>query len=86
MGLRYAELVYNGQWFTTLREALDAFVNVTEQNLTGMVRFKLYKGNVILAGRKSPYSLYREDIVTFEEDDVYNQDDADGFISSSVCR
>jgi argininosuccinate synthase len=80
VGLRYAELVYNGQWFTTLREALDAFVQTTEQNLTGVVRFKLYKGNLILAGRKSPYSLYRADIVTFEAEQVYDQSDANGFI------
>lgn len=80
VGLRYAELVYNGQWFTPLREALDAFVQSTERNLTGHVRLKLYKGNVILAGRKSPYSLYREDYVTFDADDVYNQADAHGFI------
>ncbi len=80
VGLKYAELVYNGQWFTPLREALDAFVQSTEQNLTGAVRLKLYKGNVILAGRKSPFSLYREDYVTFDEDDVYNQADAEGFI------
>lgn len=80
VGLRFAELVYNGQWFTPLREALTAFVNYTERNITGTVRLKLYKGNVILAGRKSPYSLYREDYVTFDEDDVYNQADAEGFI------
>lgn len=80
VGLRYADLVYNGQWFTPLREALDAFVQSTEQNITGTVRFKLYKGNAILVGRKSPYSLYREDYVTFDEDDVYNQQDAEGFI------
>ncbi len=80
IGLRYADLVYNGQWFTPLREALDAFVKVTEENMTGTVRFKLYKGNAILVGRKSPYSLYREDYVTFDEDDVYNQKDAEGFI------
>ena len=80
VGLRYADLVYNGQWFTPLREALDAFVQSTEQNITGDVRLKLYKGNVILAGRRSPYSLYREDYVTFDEDDVYNQADAEGFI------
>ncbi len=80
VGLRYAELVYNGQWFTPLRKALDAFVQTTEQNITGVVRLKLYKGNVILAGRKSPHSLYREDYVTFDEDDVYNQADAEGFI------
>ena len=80
VALRYAELVYNGQWFTPLREALDAFVRVTEENMTGTVRFKLYKGNAILVGRKSPFSLYREDYVTFDEDDVYNQKDAEGFI------
>ncbi len=80
VGLRYAELVYNGQWFTPLRRALDAFVQDTEQNLTGVVRLKLYKGNLILAGRKSPYSLYREDIVTFEAEQVYDQADANGFI------
>jgi argininosuccinate synthase len=80
VGLRYAELVYNGQWYTPLREALDAFVQTTEQTLTGTVRLKLYKGNIILAGRKSPYSLYREDYVTFEGDQVYNQADANGFI------
>ena len=80
VGLRYAELVYNGQWYTPLREALDAFVQTTEQTLTGTVRLKLYKGNIILAGRKSPYSLYREDYVTFEGDEVYNQADANGFI------
>ena len=80
VGLRYADLVYNGQWFTPLREALDAFVQSTERNMTGTVRMKLYKGNAILVGRKSPFSLYREDYVTFDEDDVYNQQDAEGFI------
>ena len=80
VGLRYAELVYNGQWFTPLRRALDAFVQTTEQNITGTVRLKLYKGNAILVGRKSPHSLYREDYVTFDQDDVYNQADAEGFI------
>ena len=80
IALRYAELVYNGQWYTPLREALDAFVRVTQQTMTGQVRLKLYKGNLILAGRRSPYSLYREDFATFGEDDVYNQADAEGFI------
>ena len=80
VGLKYAELVYNGQWFTPLREALDAFVQATETTITGAARFKLYKGNAILVGRKSPHSLYREDYVTFDEDDVYNQKDAEGFI------
>jgi len=77
---KYAELVYNGQWYTPLREALDAFVDVTQRTVTGTVRLKLYKGNIILVGRKSPYSLYREDFATFGEEDVYNQQDAEGFI------
>jgi argininosuccinate synthase len=77
---KYAELVYNGLWFTPLREALDAFVDVTQRNVTGTVRLKLFKGNITLAGRKSPYSLYREDFATFGEEDVYNQQDAEGFI------
>ncbi len=77
---KYAELVYNGMWYTRLREALDAFVDVTQQQVTGTVRLKLYKGNLILAGRKSPTSLYREDYASFGEEDVYNQKDAEGFI------
>jgi argininosuccinate synthase len=80
IALKYAELVYNGQWFSPLREALDAFVDVTQRQVTGEVRLKLYKGNVILVGRRSPYSLYREDYATFGEEDVYNQHDAEGFI------
>lgn len=80
LAVKYAELVYNGQWYTRLREALDAFVRVTQENVTGTVRLKLYKGNVIVAGRKSPYSLYREDYASFGEEDVYNQKDAEGFI------
>jgi argininosuccinate synthase len=79
IALKFAELVYNGQWFTPLREALTAFVNRTEETVTGTVRLKLYRGNLILAGRKSPYSLYRQDIVTFEEGD-YDHADAQGFI------
>ena len=78
---RYAELVYFGQWFTPLREALDAFVNQTQQTVTGEVRLKLYKGNLINAGITSPYSLYSEQIATFGEDEVYNQKDAAGFIN-----
>ncbi|MBN1995768.1 MAG: argininosuccinate synthase [Anaerolineae bacterium] len=80
IALKYAELVYNGQWYTPLREAFDAFVNATQRNMTGTVRLKLYKGSVILAGRRSPYSLYREDFATFGEEDVYDQKDAEGFI------
>ncbi len=78
---KYAELVYNGQWFTPLRYAMDAFVDATLTRVTGKVRLKLYKGNVIIAGRKSPYSLYREDLATFGEDAVYNQKEAEGFIN-----
>ncbi|OQA43837.1 MAG: Argininosuccinate synthase [Chloroflexi bacterium ADurb.Bin325] len=80
IALKYADLVYNGQWFTTVREALDAFVNVTQEHVTGSARLKLYKGNITLVGRRSPYSLYREDYATFGEEDVYNQKDAEGFI------
>ncbi|MBI2346694.1 MAG: argininosuccinate synthase [Deltaproteobacteria bacterium] len=78
---KYAELVYNGLWFTPLREALDAFVHETQKNVTGAVRVQLYKGSCTIQGRKSPYSLYREDFATFGEDDVYNQKDAEGFIN-----
>jgi argininosuccinate synthase len=80
VGLRFAELVYNGHWFTPLRRAVSAFVNETEQNVSGTVRFKLYKGNVILAGRQSPHSLYSVDYVTFEESSDYDHADAGGFI------
>ncbi|HRV90711.1 MAG TPA: argininosuccinate synthase [Anaerolineae bacterium] len=80
IALKYAELVYNGLWFTQLRDALDAFVDVTQERVTGTARLKLYKGNVTLVGRRSPYSLYREDFATFGEEDVYNQADAEGFI------
>jgi argininosuccinate synthase len=80
VAVKYAELVYNGLWFCRLREALDAFVRITQQNITGIVRLKLYKGNIIMAGRKSPFSLYREDYASFGEEDVYNQKDAHGFI------
>ncbi len=78
---KYAELVYNGQWFTPLREALDAFVEKTQEYVSGTVRFRLYKGNIISAGVKSPYSLYREELATFGEEDVYDQMDAKGFIN-----
>jgi argininosuccinate synthase len=77
---RYAELVYNGQWYTPLREALDAFMESTQRHVTGTVRLKLYKGNIIAAGVKSPYSLYREDLATFSQDEVYDQKKAEGFI------
>ena len=80
VAVKYAELVYNGMWFMRLREALDAFVKTTQERVSGTVRLKLYKGNVIIAGRKSSYSLYREDYASFGEEDVYNQQDAHGFI------
>ncbi|MBW2029460.1 MAG: argininosuccinate synthase [Deltaproteobacteria bacterium] len=80
VAVKYAELVYNGMWFTQLREALDAFVRVTQRNVTGTVRLKLFKGNITVAGRKSPTSLYREDYASFGANDVYNQQDAHGFI------
>lgn len=78
---RYAELVYNGQWFTPLKAALDAFVDQTQQRVTGTVKMKLYKGSVRTVGRKSPYSLYQENLATFGADQVYNQKDAEGFIN-----
>jgi argininosuccinate synthase len=78
--IKYADLVYNGLWFTPLREALDAFVDSTQGPVTGVVRLKLYKGNIIPAGRQSPFSLYREDFATFGYEDVYDQSDAEGFI------
>ncbi|NLW59720.1 MAG: argininosuccinate synthase [Firmicutes bacterium] len=77
---KYAELVYYGQWFSPLREALDAFVDKTQERVTGTVRLKLWKGHCLPVGRKAPYSLYREDLATFEADTVYNQKDAEGFI------
>ena len=80
LAITYAELVYNGQWFTPLREALAAFVDKTQETVTGKVRLKLYKGNMINAGVWSPYSLYSEEIATFGESD-YNQADATGFIN-----
>lgn len=80
IAITYGELVYNGQWFTPLREALAAFVDKTQETVTGTVKLKLYKGNVILAGLMSPYSLYSEDIATFGESD-YNQKDSEGFIN-----
>lgn len=78
---RYAELVYDGLWFTPLREALDAFVGVTQRHVTGDVKLKLYKGNCIIAGRKSPYSLYSETFATFGASAQYDHADAAGFIN-----
>lgn len=78
---RFAELVYYGQWYTPLREAISAFVDSTQQTVTGDVKLKLYKGNIIDAGVTSPYSLYDEEIATFDEDEVYDQNDSEGFIN-----
>lgn len=80
IAIDYADLVYNGRWFTPVREAYDAFVRVTQRNMTGDVRLKLYKGNIIISGRRSPFSLYNEDLATFGPDMVYNQKDAEAFI------
>ena len=81
LSITFAELVYNGQWFTPLREALSAFVTSTQKNVTGKVRLKLYKGNIIKAGVWSDYSLYSEELATFGADNVYNQADSAGFIN-----
>ena len=78
---QFAELVYFGKWFTPLREALSAFVDKTQERVSGEVKLKLYKGNIINAGVKSKYSLYDEEIATFDEDEVYNQKDSEGFIN-----
>ncbi len=78
---KYAQLVYDGLWFTPLKDAIDAFVNVTQEKVTGVVRMKLYKGSATPVASKSKYSLYNEEFVTFGEDDVYNQSDAEGFIN-----
>ncbi len=81
VALRFAELVYFGQWYTPLRKALSAFVDSTQEQVTGDVKLKLYKGNIIDAGVTSPFSLYDEDIATFDEDQVYDQKDSAGFIN-----
>lgn len=81
IGVKYAQLVYDGLWFTPLKEALDAFIDKTQETCTGVVKMKLYKGNCTPAGMTSPYSLYNEEFVTFGEDEVYNQKDAEGFIN-----
>lgn len=79
--VKYAQLVYDGLWYTPLKEALDAFIDKTQETCSGEVRLKLYKGSVTTAGMTSPYSLYNEEFVTFGEDEVYNQADAEGFIN-----
>ncbi len=81
MAIKFSEIVYNGQWFTPLREAMSAFADSTQQNVTGEVKLKLYKGNIIDAGMTSPHSLYSEEMATFGEDEIYNQADSAGFIN-----
>ncbi len=81
LSTKFSELVYFGQWYTPCREALSAFVDKTQETVTGEVKLKLYKGNIIGAGMKSPYSLYSEDMATFDEDDCYDQMDSQGFIN-----
>ncbi len=83
---RYAELIYNGFWFSPEREAIQAAIDLTQERVSGTVRLKLYKGNVIVVGRRSPNSLYQQDIATFEDDTVYNQRDAEGFIKLNALR
>jgi argininosuccinate synthase len=83
---KYAQLVYNGFWYSPEMRALQGLVDATQETVTGKARMKLYKGNVIVAGRKSPYSLYSEAFATFEKDEVYNQKDATGFIKLNALR
>lgn len=81
LSIKFADIVYNGQWYTPLREAMSAFVTETQKRVTGDVTLKLYKGNIINAGVTSPYTLYDEEVATFDADEVYNQHDAEGFIN-----
>ena len=81
MGNKFAQIVYEGKWFTPLREAVQAFIESTQENVTGEVKFKLYKGNIIKAGTTSPYSLYNENLASFTTGDLYDHHDAEGFIN-----
>ena len=83
---RYAELIYNGFWWSPERQAIQTMIDKVSANVNGTVRLKLYKGNASVVGRKSPKSLYRLDYVTFEDDSVYNQRDAEGFIKLNALR
>jgi argininosuccinate synthase len=83
---KYAQLAYNGFWYSPEMNLLQNFIDKTQENVTGTVRLKLYKGNCVVAGRKSPYSLYREDFATFGTDKVYDQKDATGFIKINALR
>ena len=81
MGNKFAQIVYEGKWFTPLREAIQAFIDVTQEYVTGEVKFKLYKGNIIKAGTTSPYSLYSESLASFTTGELYDHHDAEGFIN-----
>lgn len=81
MGNKLAQIVYEGKWFTPLREAVQAFIESTQEYVTGEVKFKLYKGNIIKAGTTSPYSLYSESLASFTTGDLYDHHDAEGFIN-----
>lgn len=83
---KYSELIYYGYWFSPEREALQKLIDETQKNVTGTVRLKLYKGNCIVVGRKSPYSLYSKELATFEKDSIYSQKDAQGFININALR
>ena len=83
---RYAELVYNGFWFAPEREMLQALIDKSQENVTGTVRIKLFKGRASVVGRKAPRSLYSEEYATFEADTVYDQRDAEGFIKLNALR
>jgi argininosuccinate synthase len=83
---KYAELIYNGYWFSPERKVMQSAIDASQKNVTGTTRLKLFKGNVIITGRKSPNTLYSNDHVTFEADSVYNQMDAEGFIKLSALR
>jgi argininosuccinate synthase len=82
----YAKLVYNGYWFSSEREMLQALIDESQKRVNGFVKLEIYKGNVIVVGRKSDDSLYSKDIATFEEDDVFDQKDAEGFIKLNALR
>jgi len=81
MGNLFSQIVYEGKWFTPLREAVQAFIESTQEYVTGEVKFKLYKGNIIKAGTTSPYSLYSESLASFTTGELYDHHDADGFIN-----
>ena len=86
MGNKLSQIVYEGKWFTPLREATQAFIESTQKYVTGEVKFKLYKGNIIKAGTTSPYSLYNESIASFTTGDLYDHHDAEGFINLLFCH